>query len=211
MLLPLRLLWTLRISIPQKLGLACLFSLGIVVVIFTFVRLYNITKATAESTIDPTTLADGPIILSLWSQIEASVSVIVANLPAFRSFLRRQLGGPQYISKSSGVTSDNHSRKMYQFNYTSKMDSNRRSRSAIRHQSVELLSLDGNDDDRWPITSKAAEVLGYYGDDRKIEKSSEDSILRTTEIKVTRSLRIDHKRMDSGNVPFGLQLRPDLS
>jgi hypothetical protein len=90
MLLPLRLLFTLQISLKQKFGLACLFSLGSIVIVFAFVRLFNVTKATAQSQIDPTTLADGPVILSLWSTIEAGVAVIVANLPAFRSFLKNR-------------------------------------------------------------------------------------------------------------------------
>jgi hypothetical protein len=65
MLLPLRLIWTLRISATQKLALACLFSLGIVIVAFAFIRLYDVTKAASEEAVDETKLADAPLILSL--------------------------------------------------------------------------------------------------------------------------------------------------
>lgn len=214
MLLPLRLIWTLRISVAQKLALVCLFSLGIVVVIFAFVRLYNVTKVTSEGAVDETKLADAPITLSLWSQIEAAVSVIVANLPALRSFMRRQLGGPKYGPKesgNSGGSSSAASKKMYQVHYTGKMDPTSRSRSAIRGQSVELASLDGIEDEEWPITGKAAAMLGIT--DRTITMKSieagDDSILATTEVKVTRSPKTDqHVRADSEGVTFGLQLRP---
>ena len=128
MLLPLRLLVTLHISIKQKLGLICLFSLGIIVIIFAFVRLSNVTKATAESQIDPTTSANGPIILALWSTIEAAVAVIVANLPAFRSLLRKK--GQTGYSNSKGDRG--------QYTIGSKGST---SQSGINRRGVELESL----------------------------------------------------------------------
>jgi hypothetical protein len=85
MLLPLRLLVTLKVNLRQKLALASLFSLGTIVIIFAFVRLFEVTQATAKSKTDPKTVAEGPILLSVWSVIEASVAVVVTNLPAFRS------------------------------------------------------------------------------------------------------------------------------
>ncbi|KAL1960605.1 hypothetical protein VTO42DRAFT_7184 [Malbranchea cinnamomea] len=89
MILPLRLLWNLQISRRQKVALACLFCLGLIVVAVAFIRLHYVTKATSSSQIDPTKMADGPLLLSLWSHIESSVAVVVANLPAFRSLLRK--------------------------------------------------------------------------------------------------------------------------
>ncbi|KAG0648038.1 hypothetical protein D0Z07_5941 [Hyphodiscus hymeniophilus] len=139
MLLPLRLLVTLQISLKQKLGLAGLFSLGIIVIVFAFVRLFKVTRATALSQTDPTTLADGPIILSLWSTIEAAVSVIVANLPAFRSLLRNK--GNTGFSKSKGERSTG-----YPTQITSKITA---SQSAIvsRNRGYELESLSSFDGD----------------------------------------------------------------
>ncbi|EFQ30669.1 uncharacterized protein GLRG_05813 [Colletotrichum graminicola M1.001] len=84
MVLPLNLLRKLTISRSHKLGLTVLFSLGGVIVAFAIARLVQVTKATGDAAKDPTTVANGPVLLSMWSHIESSVSVIVATLPAFR-------------------------------------------------------------------------------------------------------------------------------
>ncbi|CAG5156673.1 uncharacterized protein ALTATR162_LOCUS4470 [Alternaria atra] len=90
MLLPLNLLRKLQVSPQQKFGLAVIFSLGTVIIAFAFARLAQVTKATSNP--DPATLADGPVLLSMWSHIESSVSVIVATLPAFRYLLNGKMG-----------------------------------------------------------------------------------------------------------------------
>ncbi|KAI4667611.1 uncharacterized protein J4E88_010275 [Alternaria novae-zelandiae] len=90
MLLPLNLLRKLQVSPQQKFGLAVIFSLGTIIIAFAFARLVQVTKATSNP--DPTTLADGPVLLSMWSHIESSVSVIVATLPAFRYLLNGKMG-----------------------------------------------------------------------------------------------------------------------
>jgi hypothetical protein len=184
-----------------------------VVVVFAFVRLYKVTQAASEGAVDGTELADTPLILSLWTQIEAAVAVIVANLPALRSFIRRQLGGPEYSSKESSRSrgsSSATSKKTYQVHHTSKMEPVIKSKSVMRQQSVELASLD----EEWPIRGKAAAMLGIT--DRtvamKILEAGNADILTTTEYKVTRSPRPDqHRRVDSGGNTFGLQLRPDIN
>ena len=107
MVLPLRLLFTLQMSLKQKAGLTSLFSLGTIVIIFAFIRLHNVTKATANVKIDPTTLVDSPIILSLWSTIEAAVGTIVANLPAFRSLLTNR-GQTRNITSAKQSGSDGY-------------------------------------------------------------------------------------------------------
>ena len=90
MLLPLNLLRKLQVSPQQKFGLAVIFSLGTIIIAFAFARLAQITKATSNP--DPMALADGPVLLSMWSHIESSVSVIVATLPAFRYLLNGKMG-----------------------------------------------------------------------------------------------------------------------
>ncbi|KAK1989230.1 hypothetical protein LZ30DRAFT_576477 [Colletotrichum cereale] len=89
MILPLNLLRKLTTSPSHKLGLAVLFSLGGVIVAFAVARLVQVTKATGDAAKDPTTVANGPVLLSMWSHIESSVSVIVATLPAFRFLLSK--------------------------------------------------------------------------------------------------------------------------
>jgi len=217
MLLPLRHVWTLRISVAQKLALVCLFSLGVVVVAIAIIRLYDVTKATSEGAVDETKLADAPLILSLWSQIEAAVSVIVANLPSLRSFMHRRPGGPKYGSQESDISSGSSSdasKRIYQVHHMGKMDTVSRSKSAIRHQSVELESLDDKEDEARPTTGKAIAMPDTT--DRVVAMKSIEAgdagILATTEVSVTSSPRTDqHRREDLGWNTFGLRLRPDLT
>lgn len=95
MMLPLNLLRKLQVSAQQKFGLAVIFSLGTIIVAFAFARLAQVTKATSNAAKDPSTIADGPVLLSMWSHIESSVSVIVATLPAFRYLLNGKIGRTQ--------------------------------------------------------------------------------------------------------------------
>ncbi|KAK7447807.1 hypothetical protein Landi51_06611 [Colletotrichum acutatum] len=89
MILPLNLLRKLSTSPSHKFGLAILFSLGGIIVAFAIARLAQVTKATGDAAKDPTTIANGPVLLSMWSHIESSVSIIVATLPAFRFLLSK--------------------------------------------------------------------------------------------------------------------------
>jgi hypothetical protein len=88
MVLPLKLIWKLKTNAKNKAGLGLLFSLGCIIIAFALVRMAQVTKATSQTAQDPTTVANGPVLLSMWSHIESSVSVIVATLPAFRFLLR---------------------------------------------------------------------------------------------------------------------------
>ena len=136
MLLPLRLLWTLRISLKQKLGLGVLFSLGSIVIAFALFRLSQVSKATSNIKLDPTTEADGPIILALWSVIEAAVAVLVANLPAFRSLLTNR-GNAQSTSDRNKISA-----------YTTAIGSRtNNSKSGARRAPLELESLHSFEDE----------------------------------------------------------------
>jgi hypothetical protein len=92
MILPLNLLRKLQVNARQKFGLAMIFSLGTIIIAFAFAGLAQVTKATSNAAKDLTTIADGPVLLSMWSHIESSVSVIVATLPAFRYLLNGKIG-----------------------------------------------------------------------------------------------------------------------
>ena len=88
MLLPLNLLRQLQLARRQKVGLAGVFTVGFIIIVFAIVRLVEVTQATQAVQQDPTRVAESPIKLSAWSHIEGSVSIIVASLPTFR-FLHR--------------------------------------------------------------------------------------------------------------------------
>ncbi|KAL6704806.1 hypothetical protein ACN47E_007610 [Coniothyrium glycines] len=89
MLLPLYVLRKLQISLLQKFGLILIFSLGIVIVAFAFIRLGQVIKATDNA--DAAAIAEGPILLSMWSHVESSISIIVATLPAYTHCLSSRM------------------------------------------------------------------------------------------------------------------------
>lgn len=106
MVLPLNLLRKLQVSARQKFGLAVIFSLGTIIIGFAFARLGQVTKATSNVREDPSTVAAAPVLLSMWSHIESSVSIIVATLPAFRYLLNGKVGrtqGRSNIREHSGA------------------------------------------------------------------------------------------------------------
>ncbi|UPX10669.1 uncharacterized protein EKO05_0001312 [Ascochyta rabiei] len=108
MILPLNLLRKLQVSALQKFGLAVIFSLGTIIIAFAFARLAQVTKATSKVARDPSTVADGPVLLSMWSHIESSVSIIVATLPAFRYLLNGKIGRTQGRSNTRDCSRGRH-------------------------------------------------------------------------------------------------------
>lgn len=81
MVLPLRLLHKLQVSMQQKMGLAGVFTVGIMVVATAIVRL---TQIIGQERSDPVGLA-------VWGLVESSISVIVGSLPPLKNVLGRQL------------------------------------------------------------------------------------------------------------------------
>jgi hypothetical protein len=104
MILPLHLLRNLTISRTHKFGLVILFSLGAIIIAIALVRLVQVTKATSDSTKDPTAMSNGPVLLSMWSHIESTVSILVATLPAFRFLKKRRSTRPMTANKYSVPT-----------------------------------------------------------------------------------------------------------
>jgi hypothetical protein len=70
MVLPIRLLFGLQISVKQKMGIGCIFSLGFIVIIFSLVRLLRVTPLITAS--KPT----GEISVALWSMVESATGEI---------------------------------------------------------------------------------------------------------------------------------------
>ena len=67
--------WGLQMRKGQKIGIACVFCLGLVIAIFDILR-------TVES------LASGTFSgVALWSCMEVSMAVIVASLPTYRTLI----------------------------------------------------------------------------------------------------------------------------
>lgn len=73
--------WQVRISLKQKIGLYSVLCLGVVIIVFSIVR---IIVTNAEG-IQPEVSW-----LALWSSIESSVAVIVACLASFKALLTQR-------------------------------------------------------------------------------------------------------------------------
>lgn len=75
MAMPLKLLYRVQISTKQKLALSGVFSMGMVIVIFSIIRAVQVT----------TTARNDTFLLAFWGVLEATVAVIVGCLPPFKS------------------------------------------------------------------------------------------------------------------------------
>ncbi|KAF8460078.1 hypothetical protein BDZ91DRAFT_851779 [Kalaharituber pfeilii] len=95
MMLPVPLLWGLRIPLAQKIGLAFIFCLGAIVIVFAIFRLKGVTDSI--SVVSHTAAQD----LAMWSMVECSVAVVVISLPALRSLLSRRVSATRYGSKAA--------------------------------------------------------------------------------------------------------------
>lgn len=77
-------IWSLRLARNQKIGLTCVFGLGVFVLVTSVLRLTTLKGgSTAE---DPLT---GTVVSTMWTMIEASTAVACACLPMCRTPLRR--------------------------------------------------------------------------------------------------------------------------
>ena len=93
--LPLYLAMRVQLPLGQKMALAAIFSLGIVIMLFAIIRIV----VTNQHNTHPETSW-----LNLWSQIEASVAVIISCLAPFKSlFTQRKLKSYEYQNSPHGI------------------------------------------------------------------------------------------------------------
>jgi len=99
MILPLNLLRKLKLSTRQTIGLSAIFGIGFIIIGVAIARLVEVTPATSSvsTSSSSSSITKGPITLSAWSHIEASVAVIVASLPTFRFLLSRAANRKHYV------------------------------------------------------------------------------------------------------------------
>lgn len=111
--LPLYLAFRVQRPLLQKLALGGIFSLGIVIIIFAIIRI----AVTNQHNSHPETSW-----LNLWSQIEASVAVVISSLAPFKSFFsRRKMNssddemspkGPRLSTHPTAIQLDERSREI---------------------------------------------------------------------------------------------------
>jgi hypothetical protein len=75
MVLPIRLLFGLRISTKQKISVGGIFCLCIAIMIFALIRMVSLLR-----TIVSTDNANAGIALALWSMLECSVGLFISSL-----------------------------------------------------------------------------------------------------------------------------------
>ncbi|KAI9803752.1 MAG: hypothetical protein M1826_004943 [Phylliscum demangeonii] len=85
-LLPMRLIWTLRIPIRQKVGVILVLGLGLFACVSSIVRLTYVPHTMSERDIT-WNLAD----VMYWSVIECCVAILAASIPAFKPLAKRYL------------------------------------------------------------------------------------------------------------------------
>ncbi|KAI9055915.1 hypothetical protein LZ554_000851 [Drepanopeziza brunnea f. sp. 'monogermtubi'] len=110
-MLPIRLLFRLRISTSQKVGVGAIFSLVGFIIAVAIVRMIYVLNSIKTS--NPRHI----ISVTLWSILEAGVAVVVGSLPALKSL----------ISKGAGSSSYGSGAKRYKHSGSSKTISSARS------------------------------------------------------------------------------------
>ncbi|KAK1765269.1 hypothetical protein QBC33DRAFT_593369 [Phialemonium atrogriseum] len=93
MAMPLRLIYNVRISPRQKVGLVCVFGLCFVMIAFAIIR--------AKQVLVPQYFVNLTLLM-IWSTLAASISVIVGSLPALKLFVTNRASTRRSRYGSSG-------------------------------------------------------------------------------------------------------------
>jgi hypothetical protein len=102
MALPLRLLWGLRISIRQKIGLGAIFSFVVIIIVVSIVRVIETINSVIET--HSSLEQSDPVWLSFWSILESSIAVWVSCFPTFRILFKTTKGSARDGSPHKGLS-----------------------------------------------------------------------------------------------------------
>ncbi|KAK3179175.1 hypothetical protein K4F52_009364 [Lecanicillium sp. MT-2017a] len=81
MAVPIRVLWYLRISLLEKIGIGGIFAVGIITMVTAIIRSVSLDSSTSGGQVSTTWLM-------LWAGIEGAVAILVGCLPSFAVFIR---------------------------------------------------------------------------------------------------------------------------
>ncbi|KAH8802220.1 hypothetical protein F5882DRAFT_284772 [Hyaloscypha sp. PMI_1271] len=101
MAMPIKLIYNLQISLKQKAGLVCVFSLCFVMIIFAIIRAKQILVEQYFVNL---------VLLEVWSTLTSAISVIVGCLPAFKSLIANRAATRSnhgYSSRSRDIVNSN--------------------------------------------------------------------------------------------------------
>ena len=113
MILPLKLIWNLQVSRPQKLGIGATFAFASLCIVAALVRVISVGSRSGVSTpssswLELWAMIEGAIGTSLSSRTEiqaltADIAIVVASLPSFAIAIKRFYSTRQaYASDSAG-------------------------------------------------------------------------------------------------------------
>ncbi|KAK4124423.1 hypothetical protein N657DRAFT_655662 [Parathielavia appendiculata] len=93
MAMPLRLIYNVKVSLKQKIGLVCVFSLGFVMIVFAIIR--------ANQTLSQQGFVNLTMMM-VWSTLAASISVLVGTLPALKVLITTRARASENRSGNGG-------------------------------------------------------------------------------------------------------------
>ncbi|KAH6680810.1 hypothetical protein B0J14DRAFT_649188 [Halenospora varia] len=145
MALPIRMLIGLRITSMQKFGVALIFTIAHVIIIFSILRVNELYISLSTKDLNMN------VSISMWSIIEVAVAVVIGSLPTLKSLLSRKVANSSYASNTprSGFTPNSNSAQK------SKIKSLNSSRNRASNTPYELQNLPG-DQKRAPYASNTA-------------------------------------------------------
>jgi hypothetical protein len=101
-LLPVPVIRKLNITLAKKIGLACMFSIGLVVIVTAVLRFTTLQTAARKAKYDP---CYGSLLSTTWTNAEAALAVICANIPMLRQLLETCIPAlKESIQSSRGTT-----------------------------------------------------------------------------------------------------------
>jgi hypothetical protein len=133
MALPMWLIFGLKMSRSQKIGLCGVLGLGVVIIIFSFIRIIVTNTVGAQPEIS---------WLALWSSIESSVAVIVACLASFKVLLSARRGTAYPSPVGAGYYGNVSSGRKQTGQRGSKMGTNKSSTSRVGHRDLTSATYD---------------------------------------------------------------------
>ena len=83
-LLPVPVVKKLNITRTKKIGLACMFSIGLIVIVTAILRFTTLHSAAMKASYDP---LSGSLTSTTWTTAEAALAIICANIPMLRQLL----------------------------------------------------------------------------------------------------------------------------
>ncbi|KND86517.1 hypothetical protein TOPH_08858 [Tolypocladium ophioglossoides CBS 100239] len=81
MVVPIRVLWNLRISLVEKISIGVVFVVGLITMVTAIIRSVSLKSSSSSGQVSTTWLM-------LWAAIEGAVAIIVGCLPSFAVFIR---------------------------------------------------------------------------------------------------------------------------